>query len=65
MVHAGEEFALVMSGRMLFHIEDRDFVLEEGDSLTFKSALPHRWQNLHEGQSVIMWVVSPAPNVVQ
>jgi transcriptional regulator with XRE-family HTH domain len=65
MVHAGEEFAMVMSGRMLFHVEDRDFVLEEGDSLTFKATLPHRWQNLHDGQSVIMWVVSPAPNVVQ
>jgi quercetin dioxygenase-like cupin family protein len=65
MVHSGEEFALIMSGRMLFQIENEDFVLEEGDSLTFKASLPHRWQNLNDGSSVVMWVVSPAPNVVQ
>jgi transcriptional regulator with XRE-family HTH domain len=65
MVHTGEEFALVVSGRMLFYVENNEYILEEGDSLTFKSSLPHRWQNLHDGQSVIMWVVAPAPNVVQ
>ncbi|MBE0501738.1 MAG: helix-turn-helix domain-containing protein [Desulfuromonadales bacterium] len=65
MVHTGEEFALVVSGRMLFNVENHEYILEEGDSLTFKSSLPHRWQNLNDGQSVIMWVVAPAPNVVQ
>ncbi len=65
MVHTGEEFALVVSGRMLFYVENDEYILEEGDSLTFKSSLPHRWQNLNDGQSVIMWVVAPAPNVVQ
>jgi transcriptional regulator with XRE-family HTH domain len=65
MVHTGEEFALVISGRMMFVVEDSEYILEEGDSLTFKASLPHRWQNLNDGQSVIMWVVSPPPNVVQ
>ena len=65
MIHTGEEFALVISGRMAFYIEEVEFILEEGDSLTFKASLPHRWQNLHKGQSVVLWVVSPAPNVSQ
>lgn len=65
MVHTGEEFALVLQGRMAFVIEGERYLLEEGDSLTFKASLPHRWQNLHDGQTVVMWVVSPAPNVAQ
>jgi len=65
MVHSGEEFALLMSGRVAFFIEGDEYLLDAGDSLTFKASLPHRWVNLHEGQSVVMWVVSPAPNVAQ
>lgn len=65
MVHSGEEFALVLSGRLSFHVEGTQYILEEGDSLTFKASLPHRWKNLHDGQTVVMWVVSPAPNVAQ
>ncbi len=65
MVHSGEEFALVLSGRLGFFIEGEEYTLEEGDSITFKASLPHRWQNLYDGQTVVMWVVSPAPNVAQ
>lgn len=65
MVHTGEEFALVVTGRLEFVIEEERYVLEEGDSLTFKASLPHRWHNMHDGQTVVMWVVSPAPNLEQ
>jgi len=65
MVHTGEEFALVLSGRMEFVIEEQSYRLEEGDSLTFKASLPHRWRNLHDGQTKVMWVVSPAPNLAE
>jgi len=65
MVHTGEEFALVLRGRMEFVIEGNQYLLEEGDSLTFKASLPHRWANLYDGQTTVMWVVSPAPNVAQ
>ena len=65
MVHVGEEFAHVLQGRMVFIIEDEYYHLEAGDSLTFKASLPHRWENLHDDQTVVMWVVSPAPNVTQ
>lgn len=63
MVHTGEEFALVLQGRMQFVIEGEPFLLEQGDSLTFKASLPHTWENLHDGQTVVMWVISPAPNL--
>lgn len=65
MVHSGEEFALLMEGCVAFYIEGREYLLEQGDSLTFKASLPHRWENRHNGQSLVMWVVAPAPNVSQ
>ncbi|ORJ53685.1 helix-turn-helix domain-containing protein [Geothermobacter hydrogeniphilus] len=65
MVHTGEEFALVLQGRMEFFIEEQRYLLEEGDSIVFKASLPHRWVNLHTGRTLVMWVVSPPPDVTQ
>lgn len=44
--HNGQEFNLVISGRMLFQINGKDLILEEGDSIYFNSALPHGMQAL-------------------
>jgi transcriptional regulator with XRE-family HTH domain len=63
MVHTGEEFALVLNGRMEFIVENDAYLLEEGDSLSFKASLSHRWRNLHSSQTRVLWVVSPAPTL--
>ena len=63
MVHSGEEFALVVEGTLEFIVDDERFVLEEGDSIVFKASLPHRWRNLHQGKTNVLWVVSPAPSL--
>ncbi len=63
MVHTGEEFALVLQGRMEFLIDGDRYLLDEGDSLTFKASIPHTWRNLHPGQTKVLWVVSPAPHL--
>ena len=63
MVHSGEEFALVVEGALEFIVDDEKFVLEEGDSIVFKASLPHRWRNLHQGKTNVLWVVSPAPSL--
>lgn len=65
MVHTGEEFALVLQGRLEFDIDGDTFRLDEGASIVFKASLPHRWRNLYDGQTVVMWVVSPAPHISQ
>src|SRR6056297_3027425 len=59
MVHSGEEFAYILNGGMRFVIEGESYVLEEGDSITFKASLPHRWENIHDGPTEVLWVVSP------
>ena len=63
MVHTGEEFALVLEGRMEFIVDGQVYELTAGDSLVFKASLPHRWRNLHPGQTRVLWVVSPAPSL--
>lgn len=39
--HEGQEFNLVLEGRMLLHVNGKYLVLEEGDSIYFDSSLPH------------------------
>lgn len=39
--HPGQEFNMVLEGRMLLEINGKKLVLNEGDSLYFNSSLPH------------------------
>lgn len=49
--HSGQEFNLILKGRMLFHINGKDLILEEGDSVYFNSELPHGMKAL-DGEKV-------------
>ncbi|MCM2263928.1 MAG: XRE family transcriptional regulator [Desulfuromonadales bacterium] len=63
MVQSGEEFAYILAGQLEFIIDEEVFELQKGDSIAFKASQPHRWRNLHNGQTLVLWVVSPAPNL--
>ena len=39
--HSGQEFSLVIKGRLLIQINGKDLILERGDSLYFDPNLPH------------------------
>ena len=39
--HAGQEFNLVIEGRMLLQVNGKDLILNAGDSLYFDSSAPH------------------------
>lgn len=49
--HPGQEFNYILEGRMRFFINDKEMVLEEGDSVYFNSNLPHAMRAL-DGKSV-------------
>ncbi|WP_294594176.1 cupin domain-containing protein [uncultured Bacteroides sp.] len=49
--HSGQEFNLVLEGRMMLSIEGKDLILNEGDSLYFNSKLPHGMKAL-DGKTV-------------
>lgn len=46
--HSGQEFNLILSGKMRLHINGKDLALEEGDSIYFNSSLPHGMLALDE-----------------
>ena len=49
--HEGQEFNLIIQGRMLISVGGKELVLNEGDSLYFNSALPHGMKAL-DGKTV-------------
>lgn len=49
--HSGQEFNLVIEGRMLISIEGKEIILNQGDSIYFNSKLPHGMKAL-DGKTV-------------
>ncbi|HXL00526.1 MAG: XRE family transcriptional regulator [Dysgonamonadaceae bacterium] len=45
--HPGQEFNMVLEGSMLMHINGKNHILNEGDSIYFDSTLPHGMKALH------------------
>ena len=39
--------------------ETQVVVLEEGDSIYFDSSIPHRWDNMGEGEMKAIWAITP------
>lgn len=40
-IHTGQEFDYCLEGRILIHINGKDIILEEGDSIFYDSSYPH------------------------
>lgn len=49
--HPGQEFNLVLRGRLFLQINNKEVILEEGDSIYFNSELPHGMKAL-DGEKV-------------
>lgn len=43
--HSGDEFVYCLSGKCLYAVEERQYLLQPGDSLHFDGRLPHCCQN--------------------
>lgn len=58
--HEGEEFIYVLSGNLEIWLDEMEcHLLQEGDCLTFKSHLGHRWLNPSTEDAVLIWVNTP------
>lgn len=55
--HIGQEFNLVIEGKVLIQISGKDIILEEGDSIYFDSSLPHGMKALDEKPAKFIAVV--------
>lgn len=54
--HPGEEIVLCMAGGIHVEVGDQVHRLEPGDSLHFKSDLPHRWTNPGSSPAEVLWI---------
>jgi transcriptional regulator with XRE-family HTH domain len=57
--HRGEEGGMVLKGRLEVTVGDEVFVLDEGDSFCFQSTKPHRYRNAFDGETIVMYAVTP------
>lgn len=54
-----EECVVVLSGRLEMNVAGEVFLLEQGDSLTFESRLPHSNTNPGPDETEVLWIITP------
>lgn len=59
MHHPGDELIYLLKGQLRVNVVDEIYTLNSGDSLSFKSHLPHSWANIGDGEANIIWTLSP------
>jgi transcriptional regulator with XRE-family HTH domain len=61
LMHEGEEIKFCLEGKIAYFINDREYNLESGDCIHFKSSQPHYWENIHPGTTRVLSVVFNPP----
>ena len=59
LLHNGYEFVYCISGKIAYWIQEVDYTLNPGDSILFSAQLGHRWENINEGESQLLLVLTP------
>lgn len=54
--HEGEEWGLILSGRLKVVVGSEIYFLEAGDSIWFPSTTPHLMENVADGVTEYIWV---------
>ena len=56
--HDGEEWGMVIRGRLKVSLGDEVYFLNEGDAIQFPSSIPHRIANAHDDVTEYVWINS-------
>ena len=59
LVHAGEEWGMVLKGRLKVWVGDEIHFLDPGDAIWFPSTTPHRMENVADEPTEYIWVDTP------
>jgi len=59
VVHEGEKCGIVIKGRLMVKMKDREYILEEGDSIYFDSTIPHKYINIGDEVCESVWAMTP------
>jgi transcriptional regulator with XRE-family HTH domain len=57
MSHPGEELVIVHEGAMTFTVDGEDYDVAAGDSIHFRTLLPHSWRNPSAQPARATWLV--------
>jgi transcriptional regulator with XRE-family HTH domain len=57
MSHPGEELVIVTEGALDFTVDGERYQLAAGDSIHFRTLLPHSWSNPHPEPARTTWLV--------
>jgi transcriptional regulator with XRE-family HTH domain len=57
--HDGEEFAYILSGELLYLVDGVEYRLRAGDSIHFRSTVPHTTHNDTDAPAEVLWVLTP------
>jgi len=57
VIHSGHEFVYCVRGRVEYEIDDKVYMLNEGDFLLFEAGLPHHWRNPTEETAELLLVL--------
>jgi transcriptional regulator with XRE-family HTH domain len=60
LIHSGYEFVYCLSGNILYYIREEEYELSPGDSVLFSAQLSHHWENIYDGESQLLLVMTPA-----
>lgn len=58
--HIGREIGYILKGKAKLTYENKEFLLEEGDSVSFSATVSHKLDNIGDGDLEAVWVVTPA-----
>lgn len=54
-----EECIIVQKGTAKIYVGDESFILNDGDTITFSSKIPHGWKNIGEDMLELLWIITP------
>jgi quercetin dioxygenase-like cupin family protein len=58
--HFGQEFVLVLKGRIELVLGGKQCVLSEGDSIYFNSSVPHAFWSVYDGTTEVLSINTPS-----
>lgn len=58
--HLGREIGIITKGKGRLVYDNQEYILEEGDSVSFNASASHVMENIGESDLEAIWVVTPA-----
>jgi quercetin dioxygenase-like cupin family protein len=57
--HDGEEYGIVLEGKLEVILDGKKFAMVPGDSVAFECSRPHGFRNLYKGKTRVIWAICP------